>query len=81
MFARLIKNLCETGSIYPRKRNRRKTRTDEASEVAALVAVANNPHRSTRQIESYSDISKTSVLSECLLMSLTLRKSLFTKYK
>jgi hypothetical protein len=59
MFARLIKNLCETGSINPRKRNRRKTRTDEAVEVAVLGAVANNPHLSTRQTESYSGISKT----------------------
>jgi hypothetical protein len=47
MFARLIKNLCETGSINPRKRNRRKTRTDEAAEVAVLGAVANNPRLST----------------------------------
>jgi hypothetical protein len=39
MFARLIENLCETGSINPRKRNRRKTRTDEAAEVAVLGAV------------------------------------------
>jgi predicted transcriptional regulator len=61
MFARQIENLCETGSINPRKRNRRKTRTDEAAEVAVLGAVANNPHLSTRQIESYSGISKTSV--------------------
>jgi hypothetical protein len=42
MFAPLIKNLCEIGSINPRKRNRRKTRTDEADEVAILGAVANN---------------------------------------
>jgi hypothetical protein len=61
MFARLIKKLCETGSINPRKRNRRKTRTDEAAEVAVLGAVANNPNLSTRQTESYSGISKTSV--------------------
>jgi hypothetical protein len=47
MFARLIKNLCETGSINPRKRNRRKTATDEAAEVAALGAVSNNPRLST----------------------------------
>jgi hypothetical protein len=60
MFARLIKNLCETESINPRKRNRRKTRTDEAAEIAVLGTVANNPHLSTRQIESYSGISKTS---------------------
>jgi hypothetical protein len=51
MFARLIKNLCETGSINPRKRNRRGTRTDEAAEVAVLGAVANYPHLSTRKIE------------------------------
>jgi hypothetical protein len=61
MFARLIKNLRETGSINPRKRNRLKTRTDEAAEVAVLGAVANSTHLSTRQIESYSGISKTSV--------------------
>jgi hypothetical protein len=59
MFARLSKNLCETDSINPRKRNRRKTRTDEAAEVAVLGAVADNPHLCTRQIESYSVISKT----------------------
>jgi hypothetical protein len=53
--------LCETGSFYPRKRNRRKTRTDEAAEVAVLSAVASNPHLNTRLIESYSGISKTSV--------------------
>jgi hypothetical protein len=44
IFARLIKNLCETGSINQRKPNRRKTRTDEAAEVAVLGAFANN-HR------------------------------------
>jgi hypothetical protein len=48
MFARVIKNLCETGSFNPRKRNRRKTLTDEAAEVAVLDAVANNPHLRTR---------------------------------
>jgi hypothetical protein len=58
MFARLIKNLCETESINSRKR---KTRTDEAAEVAILGAVKNNPHLSTRQIESYSGISKRSL--------------------
>jgi hypothetical protein len=47
MFARLIKNLRGTGSINPRKRNRRKTRMDEAAEVDVLGAVANNPHLST----------------------------------
>jgi hypothetical protein len=47
MFAHLIKNLCETGSINARKRNRRKTHMDEAAEVAVLGAVANNPHLST----------------------------------
>jgi hypothetical protein len=36
ILALLIKNLCETGSINPRKRNWRKTRTDEAAEVALL---------------------------------------------
>jgi hypothetical protein len=61
MFARIIKNHCETGSINPRKRNRRKTRTDEAAEVDVLGAVANNPHLGTRQIESCSGISKSSV--------------------
>jgi hypothetical protein len=34
---------------------------DEAAEVDVLGAVANNPHLSTWQIESYSVISKTSV--------------------
>jgi hypothetical protein len=49
MFARLIKNLCETGSVSPRKRNRRKTPTEETAEVAVLASVANNPHLSTRR--------------------------------
>jgi hypothetical protein len=60
MFVRLIKNLCETGSINPRKRNRRKTRTDKADELSVFGAVANNPHLCTRQSETYSGISKTS---------------------
>jgi hypothetical protein len=51
IFSRLIKRLCETGSANPRERIRRKTRTDEAVEVAVLGAVANNPHFNTRQID------------------------------
>jgi hypothetical protein len=61
MFACLTKNLCETGSINPWEQNRRKTHTDKVAEVAVLGAVANSPHLSSRQIESYSGISKTSV--------------------
>jgi hypothetical protein len=34
---------------------------DEAAEVAVSAATINNPHLSTRQIESYSGISKTNV--------------------
>jgi hypothetical protein len=65
MFSRLIKNLCEAGSINPWKRNCRKTHMDEATEFAVLSSVSNNPHLSTRQIEGYSGISKTSV--HCIL--------------
>jgi hypothetical protein len=38
---------------------------DGAAEVVVLDAAANNPHLSTRQIESYSGIPKTSV--RCIL--------------
>jgi hypothetical protein len=57
-FSRLTKNLCETGSINPRKRNIRETRT---VEVALLGAAANNPRLNTRHTESYSVMTKTSV--------------------
>jgi hypothetical protein len=52
MFSLLTKkNLCETGSTNLRKLNRRKSRTDEAAEIAVLCVVADNPHVSTPQTE------------------------------
>ncbi|KAJ8891006.1 hypothetical protein PR048_010515 [Dryococelus australis] len=44
VFSLLIVKLCETGNFNRQQCNRRRTRTDEAAEVAVVAAVAVNPH-------------------------------------
>ena len=61
-FQRLANLFSESGSVTPRKHNRRRTATGENSEVAVLAAVAANPHVSSRQLERDSGISQRSVL-------------------
>jgi hypothetical protein len=65
MFSHLVKNLFETGYVNPWKQDWLGTHMDGAVEVSILVAVANNPHLSILQIESYPEIFKRSVC--CIL--------------
>ena len=57
-FQRLANLFSESGSVTPRKYNRRTTATGENSEVAVLAAVAANPPVSSRQLERDSGISQ-----------------------
>ncbi|KAJ8896295.1 hypothetical protein PR048_001639 [Dryococelus australis] len=59
-FSLLVVKRFETGNFNPQQSNRRRTRTDEAVDVAILAAVAVNPHVSTRQLEADIGIPKTS---------------------
>ena len=61
MFSRLVLTLQEMGNFNQRPRNCRRTRRDEATEVAVLASVAINQHISTRQVEHGIGLPKTSV--------------------
>jgi hypothetical protein len=61
IFTLLIIKARETGIISPQKPNPLKMSKDKSADVAVLSALANYPHLSAGQTESYSGISKASV--------------------
>ncbi|KAJ8897501.1 hypothetical protein PR048_002848 [Dryococelus australis] len=62
VFANIIKTFQETGSIEKKRRQRRKTVTDEGNAIYNLAAVAHIPNVITRNLELESLISQRNIL-------------------